>query len=109
MYRYVDVCYSVTIDAERELYGTSDPKLVLQTFRIEHLTKCGVWIEYGGKLKFINLSATKQFACTTDALARASYRERKKAEVRIYKARLAKAEKALALVDETAINELELS
>lgn len=54
--------YSVILDAEREIYGTSDPQLEATWYIIAKRTACGVRIEGG---KFINMKAHKRWACPT--------------------------------------------
>lgn len=67
----------------------------LEKYRILSYTKCGVWISYAFRKKFVNLERVKKFACKTVEDAIDSYIARKKAQVRIYSARLKDAESAL--------------
>lgn len=87
--------YSITIDPEREHYGTSDPQLEMCWFAVRKRTKCGAWIGN----RFVKLTATKKWACNTEADAIESFRRRKEVQISIYKTRLAAAKKDLSLLN----------
>jgi len=71
--------------------------LIKEEFRVIKETKCGVWIDYYGRKKFVNLYARKVFACRTEDEALKSYHARKRRQVSILRHQLAQAEAALKL------------
>lgn len=109
--------YSVTLDAEAERYGTSDPEVQLFWFPIHHRTPCGAWINGMGlpsdtvirqseaTRKFVNLKRVKQYASETklEALKQLAWRRRR--QIQIYQCRLTHAKEELAYV-EASIDQL---
>ena len=92
----VEACrYSVCVDPELEIYGVSDPHLEARWYRVSKRTRCGAWINDGGK--FVNLQARKQWACNTVDEALASFIARKRRQVSILSAQLKAAEAGLSL------------
>jgi len=91
--------YSIVLDPETERYGTSDPQLEMWWFRIIKRTKHGAWIDG----KFVKLTATKKYACATEADAIESFRRRKEVQISIYKNRLTAAEADLKLLEREII------
>lgn len=49
LYRYEAQRYSVVIDAEMEIYGSTAPKLKLRKYPISHITPKGKWIGWNGE------------------------------------------------------------
>lgn len=80
-YRYYTQRYSIIVDAEREEFATSDPKLVLMDYPIIKHTKCGFWIDEHGKNKFVRIGAKRQYAHLTKFEALRSLVARKKSYV----------------------------
>jgi len=66
---------------------------------IKH-TPCGAWIKLeSGEKKFVRADTRKKFACPTPEKALESFEQRKKAQARILKHQLFRAEQALKLID----------
>ena len=87
--------YSYVIDADREEYGVTNPKLELRWYRIEKRTPCGAWIDY----RFVNLNRTKRYAVPTAVEALASFKARKESQIRILSSKLAKAKEDIELLE----------
>lgn len=100
LYRYEAVRYSVVIDAEMEIFGTSRAKLELREFFITARTPKGVWIGFsrGDKWKWVSNTSRKRYAHPTKAEASEAYKQRKLAFVRHAKAQLKRAEEDLSLL-----------
>ena len=84
LYRYVDMCDTV----------------LLEEHHVVRRTPCGAWIKdpyvvYPEKTRFVNLKATKQFACETKAAAEVSFYARKKRQLKILRARIEMVEAAV--------------
>lgn len=101
MYRYEDVAYAAPFDETGTLPGTV--KVELRTYKVVKLTAKGAWVVpiYAGywhaddDRRFVLAKSRKRFACPTLEEARASFVARKSAQIRIYKARIERAESAL--------------
>lgn len=95
LYRVEIVYYSVVLDAEREIYGSSYPHLYLRWYPVKRRTKCGARLHYENK--FVDLTKVKQWATNTPAEAVYSFISRKDCQIRILVKQLqrAKAEKDL--------------
>ena len=66
LYRYEAQRYSVVIDAEMEIYGSTAPKLKLRKYPISHITPKGKWIGWnGGKWRWVNDTSRKRYAHDT--------------------------------------------
>lgn len=76
--------YSYVIDAEREEYGVTTPRLEMTWHHVTKRTPCGAWI--GGR--WINLKAAKQWASNTEKEALDGLYHRNKRLRRILTARL---------------------
>jgi len=87
--------YSYIIDAERELYGTTNPKLELCWYTVKKRTPCGAWIDS----KFVNLNCAKRYAVPTEEEALESFKARKKRQIKILSSRLSEAEEELQLLE----------
>jgi hypothetical protein len=77
--------YSTVIDAELEIYGTSDPRIQMYWIPVKHRTSCGARLKDG---RFVNLKATKQWACNSQKEALESLLARQKRYIGILEARL---------------------
>lgn len=82
--------YSVVIDAERELYGSTGPLLEARWFEVIKTTPKGVWIAG----RFCLRDARKRFACPTLHEAIESFVARKDRQIKILSNQLASAQKA---------------
>jgi len=87
--------YSIVIDADSDHYGVTDPQLEMWWYKVRKRTRCGAWIDD----KFVKLTATKKWACATEADAIESFRRRKEVQISIYKNRLAAAKADLKLLE----------
>ena len=107
-YRFEDRRYSVTIDAELEIYG-SRLDVELREYYVHHHTPKGVWLtlfrskglpfkDYWSR--FVLKSATRKFACPTIELAKESFIARKRKQSSIYRDRAAQADRAIDIVKE---------
>jgi hypothetical protein len=85
--------YSVVVDADREEYGVTPPRLEMQWFQINRRTPKGAWIDG----KFVLLSATKRWACPTEDEAIESFKARKRKQISILASKLTLAERELSL------------
>ena len=94
LWRIEDKCYSVLIDPELELYGSSDVCVEAHWYEITKRTPKGAWIGD----KFVRLTATKQYACETLDKAIESFKFRKQRQIKIYSAKLKRAERSLELL-----------
>lgn len=96
LYRYDAKRYSVVIDADREEYGVSHPKLELYTFDVIRETPKGYWINpYLGGARWVSKTSRKRFAHATQEEALEGFLERKKAHIRHCKSRLKRAQEDL--------------
>jgi len=86
---------SICVNPELEFYGVSQSHLEAWWYRVSKRTRCGAWIDGGGK--FVNLQARKQWACNTVDEALASFIARKRRQVSILSAQLKAAEADLSL------------
>lgn len=89
------------------MYSESSVHLVRRTFPVTKWTKCGAWIDHYGDKKFVLLTARKRFACRTVEEALQCFRARKKRQVYILRWKLARAEAALKLQEDTGYQYLE--
>ncbi len=109
LYRYYDVQFSAGCDESGNDLGPGRVGVYLQEFPVVKETKCGAWIltaycfgdvEVSVKdCKFVNLKANKKFACLTLEEAKESFIARKKRQVRLLKAQIIRAEKALLEIE----------
>jgi hypothetical protein len=93
LYRYVDHCDT----------------LLLEEHRVVRETPCGAWVRdpyaYPEKLRFVNLTKVKQFACPTKEAAKVSFLARKKRQLAIMKARIGMIEDAVERLNAGEIGE----
>lgn len=81
-----------------EFRTSESMSLHLETFEVLKYTQRGVWLDYyGGGKKFVLNEARKRFACPTKEEALESFRARKKRQIKILKAQLHSACRALEL------------
>ena|ERR1700692_1678345 len=88
--------YSICLDPEVELYGTSSPRLEMQWWRVSKRTPKGAQLEIG---KFVLLTALKKWACNTEDEAIESFKARKKKQIKILTAQLNAAKADLQLTE----------
>jgi hypothetical protein len=99
-YRMYDVQYAAGIDESGNPVGSGRTAVETMKLRVISETPKGVWLDYAGGKKFVRAAARKQFACPTLEEAKISFRARKRRQIRILKAQLRRAERALRLVSE---------
>ena len=109
-YRFEDRRYSVTIDADAEVFG-SRMDVELHEYYVAKHTPKGVWLTmfrcssdtpFSPKTywaRFVLHSARKRFACPTIELAKESFIARKRKQARIHRARAAQADRAIEIVN----------
>ncbi|AEI71029.1 hypothetical protein [EBPR siphovirus 2] len=95
--------YSYVVDADREEYGVTDPRLELRWFRVAKRTPKGAHVAYatteaGGT--YVGLSRNKAFARNTIDEAVRDFKERRKRQIAILKGQLSRARYELALTEE---------
>lgn len=106
LYRYEGICWSAGVDE----YGDPLPyrgrrSIHCHEYPVIRTTKCGVWIAMGcGEKKFVNLQATKQYACVSKFLALESFRARKRRAIAIMRARIADCEDFLKCADKELVD-----
>jgi uncharacterized protein YwgA len=92
---------------ETNRYSDYSDELSLHTYKIVKETKCGYWIRlYDGfnDKRWVSKTTTKRFAHATKNEALVSFMYRKKRQIKILKARLADAEKSLAIANKEISN-----
>lgn len=96
-YRFEEVTYSPGVDEYGDvLRGDGDVRLWLYRLPVLKLTPKGAWIETQyGRRRFVLRGALKRYACPTVKEAAASYHARKRAQIRIYSARIRAAERGI--------------
>ena len=110
LYRYESVRFSTVIDAEREIYGVTKAKLRCNEYSVTAETPKGYWVGYwkGNKDRWVHKTSRKRFAHPTKEEALEAYRQRKLSFLRHSKARLARAEEDLALVEPEKVPNYEI-
>ncbi len=105
-YRFEDVQYASSLDEFDNPLGDGQLKVELRTFKTLRNTPKGVWLipVYGQYMcadspRFMRLNCTKQFACPTVETARESFIARKRKQARIYRARMERALRAIAIIE----------
>lgn len=99
LYRYHGICYSAGVNE----YGDPLPyrgrrDIGYSKFPIIKRTPCGAWIDLGlGEKKFVNLKATKQYACLTRKLALKSFLARQQRAITIMSNRIADCQDFIAI------------
>lgn len=98
LYRFEWQGYAAPLNEYDEPVGGANYQLELYAYPIEKRTSCGwtLGIWSGANRKFVGENHKKQFASPTVREALGHFVARRKAEIRIHKAKLANAERALA-------------
>lgn len=99
LYRYEDSIELRSFGLE-ELFSTRDYVIRLKVFPAIKQTRCGYWIRYLGKNKFINTKREHSFAYPTIQEARSSYLTRKRSQVQILAAKLEAAKEYFSLAQQ---------
>jgi len=92
-------CYSYTIDADRDEYGTTDPRLEMTWWCVKHWTPRGARLECG---KYVNLDKSisrREWASRTQAEALVSFQKRRKRQIAILEGQVHRAKAELALTE----------
>lgn len=89
--------YSYVIDADRDEYGTTDPRVELRWYYVERRTPKGAWLAG----QFVLLSHRKRFAAPTAEEALADFAGRRERQIYILEKNLRKAQSELAMVQST--------
>ena len=97
-YRYEDVVYASMLDESERPIGYGTVGVELRKYRVVKRTAKGVWLDLYGDRKFVLNDSRKRFALPTVELARESFIARKWSQIRIYRARISQAEKALSII-----------
>jgi hypothetical protein len=97
-YRYEDVQYASSLDEFDNPQGDGRVAVDLRRFRVLRHTPKGTWIDAYGEPRFVLRNATKHYACPTEEEAKASFVARKNAQIRIYNARIHRAQQALLVI-----------
>lgn len=88
LYRVMELTYSAGVDESGDPLPGGPTRTNLHSFPVLKRTPCGAWIEdHHGRRRFVKLTANKRYATNTVEEAIASFKARKKAEMRIYAAR----------------------
>ena len=99
-YRFEEVGYATGLDEWGEPCGPSDVEVHLRKFLVLRETPKGVWLDAWRGPRFVLRDARKRYACPTKEEARVSFIARKKAQIRIYNARIHTAELALNFIND---------
>lgn len=86
--------YSYVVDADREEYGVTDPRLEMWWWEVERRTPKGAWLCTG---EFVLLTAFKKKYAETEADALRDFKARKNKQIQILSRQLCRAEEELAL------------
>lgn len=112
LYRYEETHYAPPADEFGDASrGPGSCEVHLREYRIIRRTPKGYWValdlgDFGiSSERFVLASSRKRFACPTEAEARESFRARKRAQIRIYRARIERTEQALRAFDRLVAKE----
>lgn len=105
VYRYDQRFYSVTIDAEREQYGSTQT-IEESVYEVIKITPKGYWVIpkfYGiqcdiKEKRFILASARKKLAYESKYLAQIEFIQRKRRQIKILQKQICRAESAIAMM-----------
>jgi hypothetical protein len=100
LFRVEAVSYSYTVDADREEYGSTDPRLEAFALEVLRFTEHGATLREmsGARNRWVNLRpGAKQYASRTVAEAVEQFASRRRAQIYILRRQLARAERELAL------------
>lgn len=100
LYRFEDVVYAHRTDPYDDDAWGSSLVVELEAFNVRSWTPLGATLYFmsGSRHKFVNLAATKKFACKTVDEALESFIARKKRQAGIYEAKAERARAAIRLV-----------
>lgn len=90
LWRCVDKRYAYVVDAERDEWGVTDPRLEMVWYEVRRRTPQGAWIDdptEASTLRFVRLTARKRFATETEREAVESLLARRVRQESIYAAR----------------------
>lgn len=100
LWRVEAVSYSYTVDADREEYGSTDPRLEIFPLEVLRFTEQGATLREttGARNRWVDLRpGAKQYASRTVAEAVEQFASRRRAQIYILQRQLARAERELAL------------
>lgn len=100
LWRVEAVSYSYTVDADREEYGSTDPRLEIFPLEVLRFTEHGATLceMSGARHRWVNLQpGAKQYASRTVAEAVEQFANRRRAQLYILRRQLARAERELGL------------
>lgn len=109
LWRVEALSYSYVIDADREEYGVTAPRLELRWYEVIRRTPRGAWIRCSSLFadtRFVLLTAAKRFACDTIDEALESFRQRRRVQARILAKRLDTARYELGMVEDVIARRL---
>lgn len=107
MYHYEEIHYASPVDEFDRSVGMGSTVVTLRTYAVHKVTSKGVFIDmrpegFGAcdeSLRFVLLGARKRYAYPSREEAAVSFRARKKAEIKIYKARAQRAQRTLEALE----------
>jgi len=101
LYRVEAVSYSYVVDADREEYGSTDPRLELFGYIVERWTPCGATLAHswsGARRRWVNLDpGAKQWASRTCREAIEQFKRRRQGQLHILARQTRRAERELDL------------
>ena len=100
-YRYEDRVYStcsISVSGN-ETYGTTPVKLECYDFEVIKETLCGYWISFASTKKWVSKTSGKRYAYPTKQQALEGFLRRKSTQIKIYSAKLARAQTAVVLAE----------
>jgi len=100
-FRIVDGRYAAPLDELDRPMGEGQTYVTLYRYRVLKETPCGAWLEDGCCIngrRFVLRDARKRYACPTLDEAVASFRARKKQQLRILTNRVRRVHEALGLL-----------
>ena len=98
-YRYEDVQYAASLDEWENPVGEGELRVRLLKYTVLRHTPKGTWVGGAGWSRFVRREATKRFALPTIEEARESFVKRKQKQISIYTHRIARAKRALELIN----------
>lgn len=108
LYRVEARHYAPSLDEWDNPVGPGSAELVVWPYPIIKVTKCGKWISVYGEKRFILDKSHKRFACETVELAVEAFQARKRRQIAILQAQLARAQGDLAMASGSRPSELDL-
>lgn len=104
-YRYEDRRYAAMLDEDERPLGPGRVEVHLLEFAVVKRTPKGVWIRQrlgdftDTHKRFVLIDSNKRHACPTKDEAAESFAQRKRKQLRIYRARIASVEEALRIFE----------